>query len=227
MTAAQLAASLKRIGQVQPHLPSATAVLLAIVALGALAPGIWLVTRHLTVMAHEGAHATLASSLGHQILGMTFKSNGDGATSVPRNIDALDNRAIAFVGYLGPSAFGVGAAKLINSGHSVAVLWIALAGLLCILLCLRKSFGVLSVTATFVLLFLVAGFAQVGVQVVMAYLLAWFLLASGLRIIRLHGAGASDAQTLSKLTWFPATFWSDIWELGALAALVYGAVLLV
>jgi len=227
MTAAELAASLERIGQVQPHLPSGTAVLLAIVALGAVAPGVWLVTRHLTTMAHEGAHATLASSFGHRIDGITFASNGDGLTTHRGNSDAFGRGLIAFVGYLGPSAFGVGAAKLINSGHSVAVLWVGLAGLFGILLCLRKSFGVLSVTAAFVLLFLVAGFARVGVQVVTAYLLAWFLLASGLRMIRLHGAGARDAQGLSRSSGVPASFWSDIWELGALAALVYGAVLLV
>jgi hypothetical protein len=227
MTAAELAASLKRIGQVQPHLPGATAVLLAIVALGAVAPGIWLVTRHLTVMAHEGAHATLASTFGHRIDGITFASNAAGLTTHHGNSDAIGKGLITFVGYLGPSAFGLGAAKLINAGHSVAVLWIGLAGLFGILLCLRKSFGVVSVTAAFVLLFLVAGFARVGVQVVTAYLLAWFLLASSVRIIRIRGAGAKDAQKLSDSTGVPATFWSDIWELGALAALVYGAILLV
>jgi len=227
MTAAELAASLKRIGHVQPHLSSATAVLLAIVALGAVAPGIWAVTRHLTVMAHEGAHAVLASSFGYPINGITFDSEARGATDVGGNVDALDDRLIAFVGYLGPSAFGIAAAELIHSGHSVAVLWMGLAGLLVILLCLRKSFGILTVTVAFILLFFVAGFARVGVQVVTAYLLAWFLLASGVRIIRIRGAGADDAQRLSNSTWLPATFWSDIWELGALVALVYGAVLLV
>lgn len=227
MTAAELAASLHRIGQVQPHLSSGAAVLVAIVALGAIAPGIWLVTRHLTTIAHEGAHATLASSFGHRIDGMTFASNADGLTTTTGNSDAFGNGLIAFIGYLGPSAFGVGAAKLINSGHSVAVLWVAVGGLFCVLLCLRGSFGVLSVTAAFVLLFLVAGFARVGVQVVTAYLLAWFLLGSGLRVIRLHGAGARDARILSESSGVPASFWSDLWTLGALFALVYGAMLLV
>ena len=32
----------------------------------------------------------------------------------------------AFVGYLGPSAFGLGAARFIQFGHIVAVLWVTM-----------------------------------------------------------------------------------------------------
>lgn len=227
MTAAELTASLRRIGQVQPHLPGTTAVLLAVVALGALLPGIWLVAQHVTTMAHEGAHATLASSFGHRVDGITVNRKAFGKTRFSGNIGGFDRFFITFIGYLGPSAFGVAAAELINAGYIVAVLWIGLAGLLGVLLSLRRSFGMLTVTVAFVLLFLVAGFTRVGVQVVTAYLVAWFLLASGVRMIRVDGVRADDAQQLVKTTRIPALIWSGAWQLGAVAALVFGATLLV
>jgi len=47
------------------------------------------------------------------------------------------------VGYLGPSAFGLGAAELIRAGHPVAVLWIAVAALaLLAVLARRSAFGI-------------------------------------------------------------------------------------
>ncbi len=46
-----------------------------------------------------------------------------------------------FVGYLGPSAFGLCAAKLIETGRVVAVLWVATILLVLLLFVVRKSFG--------------------------------------------------------------------------------------
>jgi len=229
MTASALVASLERIGQTQAHLPGPVSVLLALVAAGAtLVPWLWPVTRHLTVMAHEGAHATMGSAMGHKIDGIEFKLNATGATHHSGSGGgAVGSFAITFVGYLGPSAFGLGAAELIRLGHIVAVLWIVLAGLLAILLSLRKSFGVVTVILALALLFLVAGFATVQVQVLTAYAIAWFLLVSNLKIIRIRGKNASDAGKLRGMTRIPAGFWSNLWLLGSAAALVFGATLLV
>jgi len=229
MTASALAASLERIGQIQAHLPGPVSVLLALVAAGAtLVPWLWSVTRHITVMAHEGAHATMGSAMGHKIDGIEFNLNATGATHHSGSGGgSAGSFAITFVGYLGPSAFGVGAAELIRVGHIVAVLWIVLAGLLGILLSLRKSFGIVTVILALVLLFLVAGFATVQVQVLTAYAIAWFLLMSSLKIIRIRGKNAGDAGKLRGMTRIPAGFWSRLWLLGSAVALIFGATLLV
>jgi hypothetical protein len=229
MLLARLASSLHRIGQVQAHVSSTVAVLMALVGIGAVfVPGIWHVARPLTAMAHEGAHATVGSVFGHRITKMEFTFNGDGVTGVA---SAGGGSIImfpgAFIGYLGPSAFGIGAAELIRAGHIVAVLWIGLAGLLPIMYLARRSFGVVLVIAAFVALLLLLGAGSESVQVLSAYAVAWFLLMSGLRIITMHGKKAADAGVLKDLTGLPRGFWPPIWMGGSVAALIFGATLLI
>jgi hypothetical protein len=226
MTAASLAAALDRIGQVQPRLSGMTAVLLAIVAIAAMLPGVWLVTRHITVIAHEGAHATMGSALGRSVHGISLRRNADGATAVSGG-GRTGSAVIAAVGYFGPSAFGVGAAELIRTGHIVAVLWAAIVALLAVMFVLRRSFGVLTVIVAFLFLLLLAGAGSVRVEVLTAYALTWFLLVSGVRIVVIRGAQAVDAGTLRDITRIPQSFWYGFWLLGTATALVYGATLLV
>ncbi|HUB41828.1 MAG TPA: M50 family metallopeptidase [Streptosporangiaceae bacterium] len=224
MTASALAASLQRIGQVQAHLSGPWSVSLAILAIGAaFLRWLWPVTQHITTMAHEGAHATMGSAVGRQVKGITFQANGFGATNVPGK-DFLGTLSTGIAGYLGPSAFGVVAAEMIKAGYIVAVLWIGLAGLLAIMTVLRRSFGIISVAVAFVLLFAVAGFGSVRVQVLTAYGLAWFLLISGVQMIRIDGKGADDAKKLQGLTRIPGRFWSGFWLAGSVIALVFGGI---
>jgi hypothetical protein len=228
MSAAELAASMARIGQVQGHLSAPVSVLIAIVAMGAaVTQGLWLVTRHITVMAHEGAHATMASAVGRKIEGIEFQLNANGVTHHSGSSDALGLFAVTFVGYLGPSLFGIGAAELIRAGHIVAVLWIGLAGLVAIMVSLRKSFGIVTVILAFVLLFLIAGFASVSAQVITAYVVAWFLLVSGIQGIRVRRSGSGDSASLRGMTKIPHGFWYRVWLLCSAGALVFGATLLV
>ena len=227
MTASALAASLERIGHVQAHLSGPASALMAIIAIGAtLVRWLWPVTQHVTTMAHEAAHAAVGSALGRQVKGMTFTTHGFGATDVPGK-SAVGTFTTAIVGYLGPSLFGVGAAALIKAGYIVAVLWLGVIGLLTIMALLRKSFGVVSVALAFVLLFAVAGFASVGVQVLTAYAVSWFLLVSGVKMVRIDGKANGDARKLRTITKLPHGFWWWLWQLGAGAALVFGATLLV
>jgi len=225
--ASSLVTSLDRIGQVQPHLAGLAAIVLAVLALGALAPSIWLVTQHATTIAHEAAHATLASAFGQKIDGITVNRYAEGATAHHGRSGFLGLNAITFIGYLGPSSFGVLAAELISIGHSVAVLWVSLVVLVGVLMSVRRSFALVSVTVALVLVFLIAGFASVTFQVVTAYLVAWFLLVSGIQVIRAHGAGAVDALKLRSTTKIPAGFWSSVWLVCSVIALVFGAILLV
>ncbi len=222
-----LAAALRRIGQVQPHLPVAGSILVAIIVAGiALAPWLWVVTQHVTTIAHEGAHATMGSLLGLKVNGMSFKADGSGATLLSSG-GYLTNFSAGVVGYLGPSAFGIGAAALINAGYIVAVLWIGLAGLLLVMTVLRRSFGVFSVIVAFLVLFGIAGFASVTAQVLTAYAVTWFLLVSGVWVIQIHGKQAFDAGALREMTKIPAGFWSRLWLTGSVVALIFGATLLV
>jgi hypothetical protein len=226
MTGPSLLTSLNRIGQVQSHLSAAVAVLLGIVAVGAVLPGVWAITHHLTVIAHEAAHATFGAAIGGSIAGIRLLRTAEGATSIS-GTGTLGSFFTFLIGYFGPSLFGIGAAGLIRAGHIIAVLWIALAGLLSVMFVLRRSFGVITVVVSFLLLFLVARFAAVGVQVACSYGIAWFLLISGLRrMMELREKESGDAGELRKLTRIPHRFWHRFWLAGAAAGLVFGAILL-
>jgi len=226
VTAASLVADLARIAQVQARLSAGVSMLMALIALIAVLPVTWPVTRHLQVMAHEGAHATMNSALGVRLTGIELLRTGEGATHHgPRG--PLESFLALLVGYLGPSLFGVGAAELISAGHIVAVLWIAVGMLLVFLFLLRRGFGLLTVLVALVTLFLVAVLGSVGTQVVVAYALAWFLLMSGFRMITIHGANSGDASALRDLTKIPRAFWFLVWLIGTVAGLVFGGILLV
>jgi hypothetical protein len=51
--------------------------------------------------------------------------------------------------------------------------------------------------------------------------------ASGVRMIRTDGADAGDARKVVNATRIPAGFWSAVWLIGSLVALVFGGTLLV
>ncbi|MGO8955941.1 MAG: M50 family metallopeptidase [Streptosporangiaceae bacterium] len=228
--AASLAAALDRIGQIQARLPGPIAVVVGLAALGAvLLPDLWLVTRHVSVLAHEGAHAAVGSAMGRRVTSVTVKRSAEGSTQlVPGNGPGFLVAAIA--GYLGPSAFGLAAAGLIGTGHVVAVLWLGLLALLALTVPLGKSyknFGLISVLGTLAALFLIARYGTVGVQELAAYGTAWFLLLSGIRVIGDRGSTATDAHLLRDRTRIPRGFWSGFWLVGSLAALGLGGALLV
>lgn len=226
VSAVLASSSVLPVGQQQPPLPAAIVALLAVIAIGAvLLPDLWLVTRHVAVMAHEGAHATVGSAVGRRIQGVTFHRNGDGGTQLSSG-GAAGTIVATVAGYLGPSGFGLGAAGLISAGHGIAVLWAGIAALALLMIPLRRSFGVLTVLCAFIALLALAGFATATTQVAFSYGLTWFLLASGVRMTLEHGTSAADAHILRSLTRIPNGFWSRIWLLGSLAALGLGAVLL-
>ncbi len=226
MTAASLGAALDRIGHIQHHLPAAVAVLVGIVAASAVLPGLWLITRHAAVIAHEAAHATMGSAVGGSVRSIRLLRDASGVTAISGH-GAAGSVVTGLAGYLGPSLFGVGAAVLIRLGHIVAVLWLALLVLALMLLVLRSLFGCLTVILSTVVLFGVAGFATVGVQVLASYGITWFLLASGIRMILEHGKLNADALALHSATKIPAGFWFRFWHAGTIVAVLFGAVLLV
>lgn len=129
-------------------LPGAVAVLVGVAVLVVVVvPFLWPVVEHFATMAHEGAHACLASLLGFTLTGVTLERDARGMTSYwYRRTPSAGTRLTltGFVGYLGPSAFGLCAAKLIETGRSITVLWLAIMLLVLLLFLIRKSFGLVS-----------------------------------------------------------------------------------
>lgn len=223
-----LESALLRIGELQAHLPAATAALMGLAALGAATlPGLSPLTRPVATMAHEGAHAVMGSALGQRVTGVSLRRNGEGRTMLTRSRGAGFILA-GVVGYLGPSVFGLGAAALIHVGHIIAVLWFTLLALGFLGIAVRRNgFGLAAVVATSLAVFLVARYAPLGAQIAVAYGIAWFLLLSGLRAVLQHGRHASDAIALRELTRLPGWLWAGFWLAGSAAALVIGGGLLI
>jgi Peptidase M50B-like len=214
-------------GAVQMPLSAPAAVLAGLTALAMVCvQELWLIVRHVNVIAHESAHAVVGSSFGRQVSGMKVNRDGTGATGlIPGS--GLGFVIAGIVGYLGPSAFGLGAAKLISVGHSVAVLWLAMVALALVLVVLRTPFGFAAVIVTGFLIFLVARYATLGGQIFGAYVIAWLLLVSGVRVVIEHGRSASDARYLASTTRIPRLIWVGLWLTGSVFALAIGGSLLV
>ena len=226
MAAPPLRSELARIGQLQAHLPVAVSAMIGVAALAAVALSeLWSVSEHPDAIAHEGAHATVGAVFGRRVTGVWLYRDGSGNTRLDPPTGAGYILA-GIAGYLGPSGFGLGAAELIRFQHSVAVLWFALVLLLILLVPLRWCFGVVSITGTGLLLFVIARYASLGVQVAAAYGLAWLLLLSGVGTVIRHGTDAQDARALKTLTKLPRGFWSGLWLAGSLFALIVGGRLL-
>jgi Peptidase M50B-like len=227
MTAPPLETVVHRIVELQAPLPAATSLLIGVAALGAVTlSATWVMLRHVSLIAHEGAHALMGSSLGHRVRGVILLRSGGGETLLPTIQNRGSGIPTGLIGYLGPSLFGLGAAKLIAVGHIVAVLWLALLALAVLFPLLRTTFGVISVILTGGLIYIVARYATVGAQEAVAYGIAWFLLLAAIKVVRLRGSDASDADVLNRLTLLPRGFWSSAWLAGTLIALVVGGSLL-
>jgi Peptidase M50B-like len=218
---------LSRIGETQAPLPGAAALLIGLAALATVGiQGIWLLLQHANTIAHEGAHAIAASAVGRKVRGVTLSKNGDGLTTVDSG-GAAGNILFYVVGYLGPSVFGLGAAKLIKDGHSIAVLWLALFLLILLLVVLHKAFSYLPVLVVAGLIYLIVRYGSVGANTAAAYGVTWFLLLSGVRKVIDHGSRAADAGKLLEITRLWRWTWVWLWLAGSITALVVGGILLV
>jgi hypothetical protein len=207
-------------------LPASTAGLVGVLALIVFgSQDVWRITRHYSVLVHEGAHALAGWGTGRSVRGMTLDRNANGGTDVPAS--GLAALIIGLVGYLGPSAFGLGTAVLIARGYIEAVLWLGLIFLVIPLLLIRSAFGAMAVLLSGVLLLLILHYGSAGVQTVAAYGLSWYLLLSGVRWAFLDGSGAGDAGILRGLTSIPRFAWATLWLVGTLAALWVGGHLLI
>jgi hypothetical protein len=206
----------------QIPLSSAAAVLIGLAALAVTMIGaLWRFFRHGMVIAHEGGHAAVSAMLLRKVSGVELNSDGTGATTA-RGGSWPGTVLFFFAGYLGPSLFGLAAAKMIELGHIVQVLWIALFLLALMLIAVQTSFGVLSVIVAGGLVFLVVHYAPVETQIVAAYAITWLLLLSGVRMILEHGTNGADAGDLRSRTFIPKFIWFLLWLAGTLTAVAAG-----
>ena len=210
--------------ETQAPLPGGEAALIGIAALVVVfLPFVWPLVEQFNVMAHEGAHAVAGSIMGFGIAGVTVDGESRGETAYVRAPDTGPRRTLTrFVGYLGPSGFGLCAAKLIETGHAVAALWIAITLLVLLLFLIRRSFAIISVPAAIALLAVVIRHTHDGVEEVIVYGMTWLLLLSGVRVAVAHGANARDAANLSRTTHIPRLIWALLWMAGTLLAVVIG-----
>jgi hypothetical protein len=214
-------------GLTQHPLSEAAAVLVGLAALVVVVLDVgWAIIRHPGVMAHEGAHAVAGWLLFRKIGGITMDAAGNGATLVERG-GCLGSAVTFFAGYVGPSLFGLGAARLIEFGHVVAVLWITLFLLGLLLMAVRWSFGIITVVLTGAAVFGIARYTPMHVQMVAGYAIAWLLLLIGVRQIVEHGVNASDGAVLASRTAIPRLAWALLWLAATLAALAVGGSMLV
>ena len=132
-----------------------------------------------------------------------------------------------FVGYLGPSLFGLGAAKLIATGHIVAVVWVTIFLLGVLLMWVVNLWGRFVVLLVAGLVYAVGHHAPIRDQVIAAYAITWLLLLSGVRRTFERGAGARDAEILSDRTFIPRVIWALLWMAGTLGAVAVGGSMLV
>jgi hypothetical protein len=205
-------------------LPGAVAALIGLAALAVvMIPFLWLLVEQFDTMAHEGAHALVATTMGFTVDRVELDMDSNGVTYYAKPlVPGLRSTLTGFVGYLGPSAFGLCAAKLIETGHVVTVLWIAVILLVLLALLIRKSFGMISVPAAIVVLALVMHYDHDGLEEVVVYGMTWLLLLSGVRSAASHGIHAGDADILSDITPVPRLIWALLWLGGTLLAVVIG-----
>jgi hypothetical protein len=186
----------------------------------------WRIIRHGAVMAHEGAHAVVGSLLAHHVTGVKLNRDATGSTGV-RSARGVRGHVFYFAGYTGPSAFGLGAARLIEFGHVVAVLWVTLFLLGLLLTGIRMSFGLMSVILAGALVFAAARYMPMADQKGAAYGVTWLLLLTGVRGVLTFGVAASDAAVLATRTIIPRLLWFLLWLAAALAAVAVGGSMLI
>jgi hypothetical protein len=220
---------LSTIGRIDTPLPAREALVIGLLALIVVSGRtLWRVAGHAETVVHESAHVLAGIAGGRRIREVNINTDGGGDTvMVPDS--GFGFGVAAFVGYIGSSAAGLIAAGLISVGHIMAVLWLGLLLFVFMLLMVNNFFGAIVILACGALLYLVMRYTTAGVQVAVAYGVAWFLLLSGTRVAFRAASrpdAVADAGILAGMTFLWRSAWCFLWLIGSVAALVVGAVVL-
>ncbi|GAB2465954.1 M50 family metallopeptidase [Jatrophihabitans fulvus] len=218
---------------VQPVPGASTIAACALVALVCVVwRPLWVRTRHLVTITHEGAHGVAALLSGRRLGGIRLHSDTSGLTVSRGRARGPGMVATALAGYPGPALVGVGAAALLHVGHAVALLWLVLVLLALLLVQIRNWFGLWSVLVAGAGVFAVSWWGSPGLQSGVAYAGTWFLLLAAPRPVlelqasRRRGARDTDADMLGRLTRTPGTLWVGVFLVVSVGALVAGALLI-
>jgi len=212
----------------QMPLPGPEIVLIGVItAVVVLVQATWSLVEHFDAMAHEGIHAVVGSLSGRRVNWINLDEKAGGETDlVPKSGPGY--LVAAFAGYLGPSAFGLFAARLIEYGHIIAILWVTMVFLALLLIKLKPSFGRFTVPLAGVLIVLVLKHTSQIAEIRAAYAITWFLLLTAVRsawryatVVGVGGRG--DVGILKDRTGVPLTVWFVLWLCGTLTAVVIGA----
>jgi hypothetical protein len=207
-------------------LPAGESTLIGlVVAIVVLVPLLWAPFEHFSTMTHEGAHALLAVLLGLTVTEIVLNRHSEGKTGIVG--EGLRVILVVLIGYLGPSLFGLGAARIISLGDPVTVLWLLVLLLVLVLFLLARSFGMFSVPIALALLYVILRYTHTGTEIIAAYAVTWLLLVSGVRTAIGHGIHAADAAILRDRTHLPRRLWSLLWLAGTVGALLVGGKLLI
>ena len=209
-------------------------VAVALVALAlVLLPRAWSLTRHVVTISHEGGHALVAVLTGRRLMGIRLHADTSGVTLSSGKPTGPGMVAMLAAGYLAPAVAGLGAALLLASGHSLALLWLAVGWLSLMLLQIRNAYGLLVLVVCGVGAGLASWYLAGTTLSLLAYLLTWLLLLAApkpvLELMRQRRRGqarSSDVDQLTRLTRVPAVLWETFFLLANLAGLVVGVFVL-
>ena len=218
----------------QPAPEPAVVLAVALVALAlVLIPRAWSLTRHLVTISHEGGHALVAVLTGRRLMGIRLHADTSGVTLSRGKTTGPGMVAMLAAGYLAPAVAGLGAALLLASGHSLALLWLAVGWLSLMLLQIRNAYGLLVLLVCGVGAGLASWYLAGTTMSLLAYLLTWLLLLAApkpvLELMRQRRRGrarGSDVDQLTRLTRVPALLWETFFLLANLAGLVVGVFVL-
>ena len=218
----------------QPAPEPAVVVAVALVALAlVLLPRAWAFTRHVVTISHEGGHALVAVLTGRRLMGIRLHADTSGVTLSSGKATGPGMVAMLAAGYLAPAVAGLGAALLLASGHSLALLWLAVGWLSLMLLQIRNAYGLLVLLVCGVGAGLASWYLAGTTLSLLAYLLTWLLLLAApkpvLELMRQRRRGqarSSDVDQLTRLTRVPAVLWETFFLLANLAGLVVGVFVL-
>lgn len=207
---------------------------IALLALGlVVVPRAWTFTRHVVTISHEGGHALVAVLTGRRLVGIRLHADTSGVTLSRGKPTGLGMVVMLAAGYLAPAVAGLGAALLLVSGHSLALLWLAVGWLSLMLLQIRNAYGLLVLVACGTAAGLASWYLPGTAVSLLAYLLTWLLLFAAPKPVlelmaqrRRGAARGSDVDQLTRLTHLPPLLWELIFLLANVAGLVVGFLVL-
>jgi hypothetical protein len=194
-----------------------------------LAVPLYFITKFVTVVAHEGGHATIGTLLFQRVREITFDRRGGGGTLFEPPPPWPLSILVLAAGYLGPSMFGLLAAEMLAHGLTTFILWGSLGFLLVMLLVVRGPVGWLVVPALIALIGYVLMKVDGPRQMLFVHMWVWFLLISPVErmIVFLrastHLSPDSDTRKLQHATLVPSVLWAVLLLAGTGTALVLGA----